>query len=145
MTNPEDYYKSQQPKTFDRSTKAMADYKKEYDTKYETAVSLNPSEIQKKFARKAATLSGPSRKYSEGIFNEAMANKDYAYAAQIADDTGDDVDPTSSTQFTNALTTRMTVNKMAGLIDDFGAMVPPQDDYAILTQWMIRLFNSSVI
>lgn len=122
------------------SPEAREKYRKEYAVRSKATTDLNPTEIARRFARKAATLSGPTRTYSQALFDRAMAEKDYEYASRIADDTGDDVDATSSTAFVKALTTRQSVNQLAQMVEEFGTMGPvtgrlrnidPYDDKAV--------------
>lgn len=142
--NAKDYYKSQTK--FDRSAKAMAEYKKEYDAHFTATNYLNPSEIAKRFDRKTMTLTGKQLSTAQNLFQKVMQAGDYEYAAQIADDTGDDVDATSAIKFTNALTSRQDILQMADLIKDFGAQGPltgklrnldPWDDKAVRFKQLI--------
>lgn len=133
-------------KNFDRSPAAMADYKKEWNTKYQAAVSLNPTEITRRFDRKVMTLTGKPLTTAKSLFNAAMNAGDLAYASQIADNTGDDVDTTTARDFTAALGSRQDIHKMSSLINEFGAMGPltgrlrnldPLDDRAVRFKQLI--------
>lgn len=109
---------------FDTSAKAMAQYRKEYDTKLGATNQFNPGEIVNRFKMKAGLLSGPARKYAEGTLQEYLNAGQYQLASDFVDNTGDDVPATQSNDFTQALNARYSVNKMEGLFGEIGAVGP---------------------
>lgn len=109
---------------FDRSEKAMAEYKKEYETRLAATRQYNPTEITNRFILKAGTLSATSRKYAEQQISEALASGNYKLASDIVDNTGDDVPANQADDFTQALNSRYNVKKLSRLFDEIGTTYP---------------------
>ncbi len=111
---------------FDTSAAAIAGYKKEYEATLSAANETNPTEILNGFEQRAAAqnLSGPVYKRTRALIEGYIKNGQYAQAAAVVSNIGDDVPSAESTSFENAISSRNQIQRLHSAMADLTLVGP---------------------
>lgn len=111
--------------SFDTSKAAMARYREEYDTKLKTHQQLDPTQIVQFMNDRIKNITAKNvRENIQRTVKSYLDAGEYDLAFNYVDGLGKDAPASLQQSFSKAATAKQNVNRLAGLIEDLGAMGP---------------------